>query len=165
MAALWNLPTIFIIENNEYGMGTSTSRASSNTEFYKRGEPFGIPGKQVNGMDVLEVARAAEEAVEHVRSGKGPLLLEMKTYRYRGHSMSDPAKYRTKEELQSYKEEKDPINSLKDWMIAEQIASEEQLKEMDKEVKKQIADAAEFAKESPEPDPAELWTDVLVEDA
>lgn len=163
MAALWKLPTIFIIENNEYGMGTSTSRASSNTEFFRRGEAFGIPGKQVNGMDVLEVARAAEEAVAYVRGGNGPLLLEMKTYRYRGHSMSDPAKYRTKEELNTYKEQKDPINSLKDWMVAEDIASEDQLKQIDKEIKSVIGDAAEFAKNSPEPDSSELWTDVLVE--
>ncbi len=164
MAALWNLPCIFIIENNEYGMGTSTSRASSDTNFYRRGEAFGIPGKQVNGMDVLEVARVSEEIVDHVRSGKGPYLLEMKTYRYRGHSMSDPAKYRSKEEVQEYKEQKDPINSLKEWMVAEKIASEEELKEIDKEIKATIADAAEFAKTSPEPDEFELWTDVLVEE-
>ena len=164
MAALWNLPVIFVIENNEYGMGTSTKRASSSTEFYKRGEPFGIPGKQVNGMDVLEVARISEEVVEHVRSGKGPYLLEMKTYRYRGHSMSDPAKYRSKEEVQEYKQQKDPINSLKDWMVAENIASEEDLKSIDKDIKSVIADAAEFAKESPEPDESELWTDVLVDE-
>ncbi len=164
MAALWNLPCIFIIENNEYGMGTSTKRASSNTEFFRRGEAFGIPGKQVNGMDVLEVARVAKDIVEHVRSGKGPYLLEMKTYRYRGHSMSDPAKYRSKEEVQSYKEQKDPINSMKEWMIAENISDEESLKAIDKEIKALIADAAEFAKNSPEPDESELWTDVLVED-
>jgi pyruvate dehydrogenase E1 component alpha subunit len=161
MAALWNLPVIFVIENNEYGMGTSTKRASSSTDFYKRGEPFGIPGKQVNGMDVLEVARVAEEVVEYVRSGKGPYLLEMKTYRYRGHSMSDPAKYRSKEEVQEYKEQKDPINSMKEWMVAEGIASEEDLKTLDKDIKALIADAAEFAKNSPEPDASELWTDVL----
>lgn len=164
MAALWNLPVIFIIENNEYGMGTSTKRASSSTDFYKRGEPFGIPGKQVNGMDVLEVARVAEEVVDYVRSGKGPYLLEMKTYRYRGHSMSDPAKYRSKEEVQQYKEQKDPINSMKEWMVAEGIASEEDLKNIDKDIKALIAEAAEFAKNSPEPDASELWTDVLVDD-
>ncbi len=162
MAALWKLPCIFIIENNEYGMGTSTRRASANTEFYKRGEAFGIPGRQVNGMDVLEVARVAKEIVAHVRSGKGPYLLELKTYRYRGHSMSDPAKYRSKEEVQTYKDQKDPINSLKEWMVAENIASEEALKAVENDIKTLIADAAEFAKSSPEPEESELWTHVLV---
>jgi pyruvate dehydrogenase E1 component alpha subunit len=162
MAALWNLPCIFVIENNEYGMGTSTKRASSNTEFFRRGEPFGIPGRQVNGMDVLEVARVAEEVVEHVRSGKGPYLLELKTYRYRGHSMSDPAKYRSKDEVQLYKEQKDPIDGMKAWLIAEGVVSEDALKDMDKEVKAIVADAAEFAKNSPEPDESELWTNILV---
>jgi pyruvate dehydrogenase E1 component alpha subunit len=162
MAALWNLPCIFVIENNEYGMGTSTKRASSNTEFFRRGEPFGIPGRQVNGMDVLEVARVAEEVVEQVRSGKGPYLLELKTYRYRGHSMSDPAKYRSKDEVQLYKEQKDPIDGMKAWLIAEGVVSEDALKDMDKEVKAIVADAAEFAKNSPEPDESELWTNILV---
>jgi pyruvate dehydrogenase E1 component alpha subunit len=162
MAALWNLPCIFVIENNEYGMGTSTKRASSNTEFFRRGEPFGIPGRQVNGMEVLEVARVAEEVVEHVRSGKGPYLLELKTYRYRGHSMSDPAKYRSKDEVQLYKEQKDPIEGMKAWLIAEGVVSEDALKDMDKEVKAIVADAAEFAKNSPEPEESELWTNILV---
>jgi pyruvate dehydrogenase E1 component alpha subunit len=162
MAALWNLPCIFIIENNEYGMGTSTKRASSNTDFYRRGEPFGIQGRQVNGMDVLEVARVAEEVVADVRAGKGPQLLELKTYRYRGHSMSDPAKYRSKDEVQLYKEQRDPIEGMKAWLVNEGVISDEALKEMDKEVKNIIAEAAEFAKTSPEPDESELWTNVLV---
>jgi pyruvate dehydrogenase E1 component alpha subunit len=162
MAALWKLPVVFIIENNEYGMGTSTKRASSNTEFFRRGEPFGIPGRQVNGMDVLEVARVAREVCDWVRAGNGPYLLELKTYRYRGHSMSDPAKYRSKEEVQTYKDQKDPINSLKEWMIAEGIATEESLKEIERQVKEVVNEAAEFAKTSPEPDESELWTHVLV---
>jgi pyruvate dehydrogenase E1 component alpha subunit len=162
MAALWNLPCIFIIENNEYGMGTSTKRASSRTDFYRRGEPFGIEGRQVNGMDVLEVAKVAEEVVARVRDGGGPYLLELKTYRYRGHSMSDPAKYRSKEEVALYKEQKDPIESMKSWMVAEGITSEEYLKELDKDIKALVAEAAEFAKESPEPEESELWTNVLV---
>lgn len=162
MAALWNLPCIFVIENNEYGMGTSTKRASSNTEFFRRGEPFGIKGRQVNGMDVLEVARVAEEVVEQVRSGGGPQLLELKTYRYRGHSMSDPAKYRSKDEVQLYKEQKDPIDGMKAWLVSEGICSDDDLKDMDKKVKAIVAEAAEFAKNSPEPDECELWTNILV---
>lgn len=163
MASLWKLPVIFIIENNEYAMGTSTKRGSATTDLFRRGEAFGIPGRQVNGMDVLEVYRAGREVVEHVRSGKGPYLMEMKTYRYRGHSMSDPAKYRSKEEVSCYKEQHDPINNLRDWMVGEKIVDEEMLKEIDKEVKARINDAAEFAKESPEPDPSELYTDVIIQ--
>ncbi len=164
MAALWKLPVLFILENNEYAMGTSTKRSSAVTELYRRGEAFGIPGRQVNGMDVLEVWRAGQEAVDYIRSGNGPFLLEMKTYRYRGHSMSDPAKYRSKEEVQSYKEQHDPIESLANWMIAEKIADENTLKKLDKEAKAIAGEAAEFAKASPEPDASELWTDVLVEE-
>ncbi len=164
MASLWKLPVIFIIENNEYAMGTSVKRGSSTTELYRRGEAFGIPGCQVNGMDVLEVYRAGREVVEHVRSGKGPHLMEMKTYRYRGHSMSDPAKYRSKDEVSSYKEQHDPINNLRDWMVGEKIVDEDQLKQIDKDVKAQIAEAAEFAKQSPEPDPSELYTHVTIEE-
>jgi pyruvate dehydrogenase E1 component alpha subunit len=160
MAALWKLPVVYIIENNKYGMGTSQERASAG-ELYKRGAPFGIPGRQVDGMDVLKVREAAEEALEHARSGKGPMLLEMTTYRYRGHSMSDPAKYRTKEEVEEWRGKHDPIDALRDYMLKEHIATEDNLKGVEREVKNIIAEAAEFAQTSPEPDPSELWTDVL----
>ncbi len=160
MAALWQLPIIFVIENNEYAMGTSIKRHHSSPALYTHGEPFGIPGKQVNGMDVTEVYKAGVEAVEHVRSGKGPMLLEVKTYRYRGHSMSDPAKYRTKEEVDSFKQDNDCIKNLAALLEKEHGVKEEALKEIDKKIKDRIADAAEFAKESPEPDPSELWTDI-----
>jgi pyruvate dehydrogenase E1 component alpha subunit len=161
MASLWKLPAIFIIENNEYAMGTSTKRGSAKTEFYKRGEPFGIEGCQVNGMDVLDVYKAALEAVEFVRSGKGPILLEMKTYRYRGHSMSDPAKYRTKEEVEDFRENKDPIENLKRKIIAKNFASEDELDSINKTIVDEMNAAIEFAKNSPEPDANELFTDVL----
>lgn len=160
MASLWKLPVIYIIENNEYGMGTSVKRASSTTDLYKRGEGFGIPGKQVNGMDVLAVREAGREAVAYVKSGKGPFVLEMKTYRYRGHSMSDPAKYRSKEEVEDYKEHRDPIEALKNRILTEKIASEDDLKAVEKTIKETVNAAAEFAKESPEPPESELWTDV-----
>jgi pyruvate dehydrogenase E1 component alpha subunit len=163
MAALWQLPVVFIIENNEYAMGTSTKRHASNTELYKRGEAFGIPGVQVNGMNVLEVHEAAKKVIDHVRSGKGPYLMEVKTYRYRGHSMSDPAKYRTKEEVEDYKENRDPINTFRKYIVGEEGIKESEIKTIDDEVKKIVNEAAEFAKESPEPDPSELWTDVLTE--
>lgn len=162
MASLWKLPVIYIIENNEYAMGTSTKRSHAMTELYKRGEAFGIQGKQVNGMDVVAVREAGLEAVAHVRAGKGPFILEMKTYRYRGHSMSDPAKYRSKEEVEDYKENRDPIEGLKARLLAEKFASEDMLKEIDKEVKAIAAEAADFAQKSPEPPESELWTDVLV---
>lgn len=164
MAALWQLPIIFVVENNEYAMGTSIKRHHSSEALYKHGEPFGIPGRQVNGMDVTEVYKAGVEACEHVRSGKGPLLLEMKTYRYRGHSMSDPAKYRSKEEVDSYKTGNDCINNLRELLMKEHKVSEEDLKAIDKDIKAVVNEAAEFAKESPEPDVSELWTDVLVEE-
>ncbi len=160
MAKLWNLPCIYIIENNEYAMGTSVKRSSSTTELYQRGASFGIPGVQVNGMSVTDVYEAGVKAVEHCRSGKGPIILEMKTYRYRGHSMSDPAKYRTKEEVQDYKENRDPIERLKAQMIAEKQAKEADFDKIEKEIKDIVNDAAEFAKNSPEPDTSELWTDV-----
>ena len=163
MASLWKLPVIYIIENNEYAMGTSTKRSHATTELYKRGEGFGIAGKQVNGMDVVAVREAGLEAVAHVRAGKGPFLLEMKTYRYRGHSMSDPAKYRSKDEVEDYKENHDPIETLKKRLIAEKFATEESLKEFDKEVKAIVAEAADFAQKSPEPPEIELWADVLVD--
>lgn len=162
MASLWKLPVVFIIENNEYAMGTSLKRGHASTELYKRGEGFGIEGRQVNGMDVLEVWRAGQEAVEHARSGKGPFLLEMKTYRYRGHSMSDPAKYRSKDEVECYREQRDPINNLQELMLKQGLATEDEMKEMDKIAKQIAAEAADFARQSPEPDASELWTDVIV---
>ena len=163
MASLWKLPVIYVVENNKYGMGTSIERASAVTELYKRGDSFAIPGKQVNGMDVIEVRAAAEEAAEWCRAGKGPFILEMKTYRYRGHSMSDPAKYRSKEEVSKVRQESDPIDLLRARIADAEAATEDQLKEMDKEVKSIVTAAAEFAQQSPEPDPSELFTDILVE--
>lgn len=164
MAALWELPCIYVIENNEYAMGTSVSRATANTELYRRGEPFGIPGVQVNGMDVLEVMQAGRDAVAHVRSGKGPIILEMKTYRYRGHSMSDPAKYRSKEEVTNVKETRDPIEGFKAYLLDKSVCDEAELKALDKQIKERVAAAVEFAKDSPEPDAFELYTDVLNEE-
>jgi len=161
MASLWQLPVIFIIENNEYAMGTSTKRHAADTHLYKRGEAFGIPGIQVNGMDVLEVYEASKKVIEHVRSGKGPYLMEVKTYRYRGHSMSDPAKYRTKEEVEDYKENRDPINQFRKYLEKEGVGSEAVFKKIEDEVKALVNDAAEYAKESPEPAATELWTDIL----
>jgi len=160
MAELWRLPVVYVIENNEYAMGTSVKRSSATTELYRRGEAFGIPGKQIDGMDVLAVRAAGEEAVTHCRAGKGPFLLEMKTYRYRGHSMSDPAKYRSKEEVEKYKETRDPIERLKAKLLRESIAGEEALKSIEGDIKTIVGDAAEFAKNSPEPDASELWKDV-----
>jgi len=161
MASLWKLPVIYIIENNEYAMGTSTKRSHATTELFKRGEGFGIPGKQVDGMDVLAVREAGAEAVKYVRGGHGPFLLEMKTYRYRGHSMSDPAKYRSKEEVEKYKESHDPIEGLKTRLMKDGAASEDALKAIEKEIKEIVAQAAEFAQQSPEPPESDLWTDVL----
>jgi pyruvate dehydrogenase E1 component alpha subunit len=163
MASLWKLPIIYVIENNKYGMGTSVERASATTELYRRGEGFGIPGMHVDGMNVLEVRAAAEKVVEHVRGGNGPYVMEMKTYRYRGHSMSDPAKYRTKDEVSKMRKESDPIDTLRTHLIDNKIADEAQLKEIDREIKAIVAEAADFSQQSPEPDPAELYTDVLVE--
>ncbi len=162
MAELWKLPMIFVIENNGYAMGTSVNRSSAEDQMYRRGESFRVPGIQVNGMDVLEVRAAAEVAVEWVRSGKGPLLLELKTYRYRGHSMSDPAKYRSREEVQAVREKSDPIEGLKAEMIAAGIG-EDRLKEIDQSIRKIVAESADFAESAPEPDLSELYTDVLVE--
>lgn len=163
MAALWDLPAIFVIENNKYAMGTSQERASAGTDLYNRGKPYGIPGKQVDGMDVLAVREAAQTAVTHCRAGKGPYVLEMQTYRYRGHSMSDPAKYRSREEVSKVRSERDPIDRMRGWLIDEGFADEDELKEIDREIKNIVSDAAEFAQNSPEPDPSELYTDVLVE--
>ena len=163
MAQLWHLPVVYVIENNQYAMGTAVKRASSEVELYKRGISFGIPGEQVDGMDVEAVKRAAEKAVAHARGGDGPYILEMKTYRYRGHSMSDPAKYRTREEVDDIRSHHDPIDLIKKRLIEGGHATEDDLKAIDKEVKLVVNAAAEFAKTSPEPDPSELWTDVLVE--
>ena len=161
IAALWKLPVIFIIENNQYGMGTSVKRASASPDFYKRGEPFGIPGTKVDGMDVLKVREAGEIAVAHCRAGKGPYILQMETYRYRGHSMSDPAKYRTREEVERVRTERDPIQTLHNFLIDEGVITEDGLKKIDQQVKKIVTEAADFAISDPEPDPAELYTDIL----
>ncbi len=163
MAELWKLPVIFVIENNKYAMGTSQERASAGTDLYNRGKPYGIPGKQVDGMDVLAVREASDIAVAHCRAGKGPYVLEMQTYRYRGHSMSDPAKYRSREEVSKVRSERDPIDRMRVWLLDEKVADEDELKEMDRNIKDIVSDAAEFAQNSPEPDPSELYTDVMVE--
>jgi pyruvate dehydrogenase E1 component alpha subunit len=163
MAALWKLPCIFIIENNQYGMGTSVSRASASPDFFKRGEPFGIPGHKVDGMDILAVRKAGADAVAHCRAGKGPFILQMETYRYRGHSMSDPARYRTREEVQKVREERDPIDHLSDILFTHNVAKPDDLKKIDTEVKKIVTEAADFAVNDAEPAPEELYTDVLVE--
>ena len=163
MAELWKLPIVYVIENNKYGMGTSIERASSTTNLSDRGAAHGIPGTQVDGMDVIKVKEAAEMALAHCRSGKGPYILEMITYRYRGHSMSDPAKYRSKEEVSKVRKESDPIDNLRHVLMDGKMTSEEALKELDREIKAIVTEAATFAQESPEPDPAELYTDILVE--
>jgi len=162
MAELWKLPIIFVIENNQYAMGTSVNRASAEDQLYRRGESFRIPGLQIDGMDVLAVRGAAQTALEWVRSGKGPILLELKTYRYRGHSMSDPAKYRSRDEVQAVREKSDPIEGLKKELEAAGV-SEDQLKQIDKDIRAIVAESADFAEQAPEPEPAELYTDVLVE--
>jgi pyruvate dehydrogenase E1 component alpha subunit len=165
MAELWNLPVVYVIENNQYAMGTSIERSSSETHLYKRGSSFRIPGEEVDGMDVLAVRTAAARAAEHARSGQGPYILEMKTYRYRGHSMSDPAKYRTREEVDAVRKNRDPIDHLAERLEREKMATEDDLKAIDAEVKRVVADAAEFARTSPEPEPSELYTDVYLEAA
>ena len=162
MAELWKLPVIYAIENNGYAMGTSVQRSASEDQFYRRGESFRIPGIQVDGMDVLAVRGAAETALEWTRSGKGPIILELKTYRYRGHSMSDPAKYRTREEVQDFRENRDPIDRAAKELQAMGVA-EDELKAIDKEIKDIVVQAAKFAEDAPEPEAAELFTDVLVE--
>ena len=162
MAALWKLPVIFIIENNKYGMGTSVTRAAAGPSLAELGHAYGIPGEEVDGMDVLKVKAAGDKAVAYCRAGKGPYILEMKTYRYRGHSMSDPAKYRTKEEVNKMRQEHDPIDTMRR-VLLERKVDEETLKKVDREVKDLVTDAADFAQQSPEPDVAELWTDILVE--
>ncbi len=160
MAALWKLPVLYVIENNKYGMGTSTARHAAG-QLYARGAGYGIPGEQVDGMDVFAVQAAARQALDYVRSGNGPYILEVMTYRYRGHSMSDPANYRTKDEVEERKGN-DPIAKLKS-MMADQDVSEDDIKSIDKEIKAIVKDSAEFSQESPELPPEELWTDVLVE--
>ncbi len=161
MAELWKLPVLYVIENNQYAMGTSVNRASAEQELFRRGESFRIPGKTVDGMNVLAVKAAADEAVASIRAGGGPVLLEMKTYRYRGHSMSDPAKYRSKEEVQKMRAEHDPIDQVRAMLLDRKAIDEDGLKEIDREVKAIVADAAEFAQDSPEPDAAELYTEVV----
>ncbi|MBX3561886.1 MAG: pyruvate dehydrogenase (acetyl-transferring) E1 component subunit alpha [Sphingomonas sp.] len=161
MAELWKLPIIFVIENNQYAMGTSVNRSSAEDQLYRRGESFRIPGIQVDGMDVLAVRGAAETAVAWVRSGKGPVLLELKTYRYRGHSMSDPAKYRSREEVQAVRDKSDPIEAVKR-ELEKAGAKEDELKAIDTEIKKIVVEAADFAEQAALPDPSELYTDVLV---
>jgi pyruvate dehydrogenase E1 component alpha subunit len=161
MAELWKLPVVYVIENNQYAMGTSVARSSAQAQFSKRGVSFNIPGEEVDGMDVESVHAAGEKAVAWCRAGKGPIILEMKTYRYRGHSMSDPAKYRTREEVQEVREKRDPIEHFGQKLIERGVATEDDLKAIDKETRAIVNMAAEFATESPEPAPEELYTDVL----
>src|SRR5881398_3092462 len=160
MAELWKLPVVYVIENNRYAMGTSVSRASAQTDFSKRGISFNIPGEQVDGMDVRAVKAAGDKAVAWCREGKGPFILEMQTYRYRGHSMSDPAKYRPKEEVDKVRTEHDPIEQVRSRLLKKGFASEDALKKIDAEVRAVINEAAEFATNDAEPDPGELWANV-----
>ncbi len=162
MAELWKLPVIYVIENNQYAMGTSVNRASSEDQLFRRGESFRIPGLQVDGMDVLACRGAADEALAWVRAGKGPIILEMKTYRYRGHSMSDPAKYRSRDEVQAVRDKSDPIDHCKKELEAFGV-TEADMKAIEQEIRKTVNEAADFAESAPEPEPAELYTDVLVE--
>jgi len=161
MAELWKLPIVYVIENNRYAMGTSVNRASAQTDFSKRGLSFNIPGEQVDGMDVRAVRDAGERAIQWCRSGKGPYILEMQTYRYRGHSMSDPAKYRSKDEVQKMREEHDPIEQVRHRLLGPWHVTEAQLKDIDAKVREIVNEAAEFATNDREPDPSELWTDIL----
>ena len=160
MAELWDLPVIFVIENNQYAMGTSVARSTKSNSLWERGAAYGIEGEAVDGMDVLAVKEAGEKAVAHCRAGNGPYILEIKTYRYRGHSMSDPAKYRTREEVQKMREERDPIENVRELLVSGNHASEADLKAIDKEIKDIVNESAEFAKESPEPALEELYTDI-----
>jgi pyruvate dehydrogenase E1 component alpha subunit len=162
MAELWKLPIVYVIENNQYAMGTSVNRSSAEDQLYRRGESFRIPGIQVDGMDVLAARGAAEEALAWVRAGKGPIILEMKTYRYRGHSMSDPAKYRTREEVQSVRDKSDPIEQARK-ELEELGVKEDEIKGIEQEIRKVVNEAADFAEQTPEPASEELYTDVLVE--
>ena len=160
MAALWKLPVIFVIENNQYAMGTAQERSTSSPEIYTRGEAFGIKGEAVDGMDVIAVKTAGEKAADYCRAGKGPYILEIKTYRYRGHSMSDPAKYRTREEVQKMRAQRDPIEAVRTLLVSEKHATDEEIKTIDKEIKEIINACAEYAKDSPEVSAEELWTDI-----
>jgi pyruvate dehydrogenase E1 component alpha subunit len=160
MAELWKLPVVYVIENNRYAMGTSVSRSSAQTDFSKRGTSFNIPGEQVDGMDVRAVKAAGEKAVAWCRAGNGPIILEMATYRYRGHSMSDPAKYRSREEVERIRTERDPIEQVRARLLKSKRASEDELKKIDASVRDVVNEASEFATNDPEPDPSELWTDV-----
>jgi len=161
MAQLWKLPVVYIIENNRYAMGTSVSRSTAQTDFSRRGLSFGIPGEKVDGMDVRAVKAAGDKAVAWCRAGKGPYILEMETYRYRGHSMSDPAKYRSKDEVQKMRTEHDPIEQVRARLLEKGWATEDDLKKFDAEVREIVNNAAEFAQNDPEPDASELWTDIL----
>ena len=162
MAALWKLPIVYIVENNGYSMGTSLARHCSVKDVYTRGESFGIPGVRINGMDILEVMEKGKKVVESVRMGNGPILIEMQTYRYRGHSMSDPGNYRSKEEVLNMREKHDPINLYQSYILENKLASEETLKAIEKEVKQIVEEAVDFAQNSPEPEPSELYTEVYV---
>ena len=162
LAKIWKLPVVFLIENNKYGMGTAVTRAAAGEGLYKRGEGFGIPAKRVDGMDVVTVMREGKEAADYAREN-GPVILEMETYRYRGHSMSDPAKYRSRDEVSKMREERDPIESLRARAVAAGLMKEDEIKAVDQEVRSIVVEAAEFAQQSPEPDPAELYTDILLD--
>ncbi|RMF14135.1 MAG: pyruvate dehydrogenase (acetyl-transferring) E1 component subunit alpha [Alphaproteobacteria bacterium] len=164
MAVLWKLPVVYVIENNHYAMGTSVDRASGQKDLHKRGESLGVPGMLVDGMNVFKVRAAAEEAIAYIRSGRGPILVEVKTYRYRGHSMSDPAKYRPREEVQEVRAHHDPIELLKERMLDAGIG-EAEIKKIDRAVKQEIDEAADFARHAAEPEPDELYRDVLIEEA
>ena len=165
MAELWDLPVIFVIENNQYAMGTSIKRSTKSPSLWERGAAYGIEGMEVDGMDVLAVKAAGQKAVEHCRAGKGPFILEVMTYRYRGHSMSDPAKYRTRDEVQKMREERDAIEQVRKRLLDIDANLEDELKNIDKDIKAIVNEAAEFSKESPEPELSELWTDIYVENA
>ena len=160
MAELWDLPVVYVIENNRYAMGTSVKRASAQVDFSKRGLSFNIPGEQVDGMDVEAVRAAGLRAVAWAREGKGPCILEMMTYRYRGHSMSDPAKYRERGEVEEMRKSRDPIDHAGRRLMERGLADETQLKEMDKETRAIVAAAAQFAQDNPQPEAAELYTDI-----
>jgi pyruvate dehydrogenase E1 component alpha subunit len=161
MAKLWSIPVVYVVENNKYGMGTSIERHASTTDLSQRGRSFGIPGEQVDGMSVETVRAAVAKALHHARTGKGPYILEMLTYRYRGHSMSDPAKYRTRDEVNEYRTKRDPIEHVREILLAKHKVSEDDIKEIDKRVREVVNAAAEFAQSEPEPDPKELWTDIV----